>query len=331
MNPTAARLDRWVRDPVLSVLAVVLFAVRFAAPSASAALGVAGYETSGFDAAMLVFDGLLPLIAGALVAAVILLWPRGLAVTRWIPLTLFLVAADVVLWLGEAVPSLRLVEGPWASLPLGVTAAATIAVWGLALDRRLRLDSDRSLRLEGFRAVYLGFTLAYLLGSLRFIDYRYALGVALPPGVLWLLDYGPVLLLGGCSVFMWLRVALPGCRGTREPVASLAFPLLGILAGVAVSQGLAGFILSNTLAWGGAYEVFTPTAVSLGFVGLAVGCFISVALMLRGRITSESWRFLVAGVSVASFAGILAFGGTLASVAGILLGLVLAARGLASA
>lgn len=304
-------------------------AVRFATPSLEAFLAVEGLDTASFGIVVQWYDLLGPAAVSIMMIVMVLVWPGGFGRGPLILCTAVLSAADVVLWLGEMDPVYRLVQGPWAILPLGFAATATILLCGIALERRLQDGSFRGLRRDGFRALYGGFGFAYLLGTLRFIDYRYATGVALPSGVVWLLDYGPVLLLSLESVYFWARVCVPDGGRRKGVLQSLILSLMGVVAGVGVAQGFGGFILSNALAWGGAYEVFTPTGVSLGFVGLAAGCFLATAWTLRGRVSRTSWRFVVAGVSTAALAGILAFAGTLGSLAGILLGLFFVARGFA--
>jgi len=309
--------------------AVLLVALRFAAPSVSASLGVQGYDTAALDAFFQVYAAVLPAVAILLVAAVL---PKRLSVVArdpWLPLALVFVACTLIFWAGETNSAFRVVWGPWATLPLGLAVTATILAYGMAMEGRMRGAGGATIARQGFRALYGGFAIAYLLGALRFIDYRTALGVSLPSGVLWFLNYGPTLVPCSLAVAFWTRLTLRRASNLAGTVRSFAFPALGVLVGLVVAQGLGGFILSSVLAWGGAYEVFVPTTLSLALVGFSVGSFLATAWSLRYRLRQSPWRFVVSGVSATAFAGILFFDGATASLAGILLGLTLVVRGLA--
>jgi len=310
------------------LFAVLLVGIRFVAPSTSAALSIQGHDTAALDAFFVFYAGLLPAIVAVLVAVHMFTWPGGFGWDRWLLLGLVLTVWDLVFWSGEVDPGYRILRGPWATLPLGLGVTATVLTYGVALEVRLPRGSSRSISREGFRALYGGFALASLLGSLRFIDYRYAFGTLPPSGWLWTLNYGPVIILCSFSVYFWALLAVRPASGVAVAVGPMALPLLGALTGFVVSQGLGGFILSNVLAWGGAFEVFVPTSLSLAIVGFAVGAFLATALALRGGLPDRGWRLVIGGVFVTALAGILAFSGTLASLAGILLGLTCAARGL---
>ena len=328
MEAIRARLESIATGRWFPLFALGLVGIRFASPSISAALSIGGYDTVALDEFFVLYAGLLPAMLAILIAVLIFTWPGGFGRDRWLLLGLVLTVWDVAFWSGEVAPGYRLVRGSWATLPLGLGVTATILTYGVALEMRLPRGSLRSTSREGFRALYGGFALAYLLGSLRFIDYRYAFGAPPPSGWLWFLNYGPVLILCSLSVYFWVLLAMRPASGVGEAVRSLAIPLLGALAGFAVSQGLGGFILSNVLAWGGAFEVFVPTSLSLAIVGFAVGAFLATGWALRGGLAGRTWGFVIGGVFVTALAGILAFSGTLASLAGILFGLICAARGL---
>lgn len=322
-----ARLVAVANGRMIPLAAVLLMAIRFSAPSTSAALGVQGVDTRGLDAFFLAYTNVLPLAAAFLASVVLLAWPRGFGWGEWL-LVAGLLTLDVVFWLGEVDRELRLAWGPLATLPLGLGVTATILAYGMALEARLRRVRPSEISRDGFRALYGGFALAYFLGSLRFIDYQTVLGAPLPSGMLWFLNNGPILVLSAISLAFWLMLAVRPASGVAGALLVLALPVLGALTGIVFSQGLGGFILSNFLAWGGSYGVFVPTSISLGLVGFAVGAFLATAWTLRSRLGRPAWWFITCGVSTTALAGIQAFGGTLASLAGILLGLTLAARGL---
>lgn len=311
-------------------VAVLLFALRFLAPSLTASLGVQGWDTSGLDAFFGVYDAALPVMAALLATLLITTWPGGFDPGVWTFAAVFLAGCVVVFWAGEADPGLRLVQGPWAPLALGTAVTGAIVAHGHGLEGCTGGTAQATEARRGLRGVYVGFALAYLLGCLRFVDFQVGLGVTLPSGLLWFLAYGPTLVLCALSVIFWTL-------WTREESVTLgnlarrgALPVLGALLGLAVSHGLGGFILSSTLTWGGAYEVFVPTWLSLATVGFAAGAFLSTAWFLRGSVSASSWGFIFGGVSVAALGGIGFFGGALGSLAGILLGLTCIARGLAA-
>lgn len=323
-----ARLESIARCRYVPWLAVLLLAIRFAGPSVSASFGVRGYNTAPLDAFFQVYAALLPLAATFLVAALLPKRPAA-APGPWLPLVFVFVVWTVAFWAGEADSAYRIVSGPWATLPLGLGVTGAILAYGAAMEGRMSDAATGTVAGQGFRALYGSFALAYLLGALRFIDYRTALGGSLPSGVLWFLNYGPTLLPCFISLAFWVRLTWPRSTDLAGAVRSFALPTVGALVGFVVAQGLGGFILSNVLAWGGAYEVFVPTSLSLAIVGFAVGAFLATAWSIRSQMRARAWRFVVGGVSATGFAGILFFDGAIASLAGILLGLTLVVRGFA--
>ena len=328
MDRARDAVARFVSGRALIPIAVLLVALRFAAPTAIAGLGVTGIDTRPVDSAFSAYAGVLPAILVVLVVFVVWAWPGSFPRSRAAWLTAFLVSVTAILWLGQADARLRLYASPWSGLALGAFAAAALGGWLMALGRSLPDRGGRDVRRSGLRALGLGFAGAFLLSSLRLVDYGYELGTPLPPGLVWFLDYSPTLLLSFLAVGYWvelvlLRAKLPvEATWTIGPVAAIA------IVGLALSQGFGGFLMSNALTWGGGYAVFAPTSASLTIVGTGVGGFVSIALRLRTTMDRRHWRFLVGGVLTAAFSGITPFGGVLPSLSGILLGVTLAARGL---
>lgn len=308
--------------------AVILFAIRFAGPSVAASLGVQGLDTSGLDLFLSGYDAAVPVLAAFLIGILVLTRPRLLRFDPWIIVALLAAIASVVAWAGEVDPTYRLLRGPWAPLPLACSVVAAILLFGIALDRRLGEAGVERMPRGAFRTLYVEFAVAYLAGGLRFVDYATALGSSPPTGLLWLLDYGPTFLLCAGALYFWLVWVVLPSRTVTGWARGLGGPLAGTVGGIAVSQGLGGFVLSNVLAWGGAYEVFSPTAVSLAVVGFAVGSFLAIAWVLGRRLPAREWWLVIGGVCVTGLAGLVFFDGALASLAGILLGLTLVARGL---
>ncbi len=308
--------------------ALVLVAIRFGAPTLLAYLGVRGVDTPALDAAFELYAGILPPVLFVLVVAVLLPAAARVRWTRWLVAALGLTVAALALWLGEVFPDLRIAASAWTGLVLGVLAGGAIAAFERSFEGLW--DVSGGVSLEGFRALGAGFAVAYILESLRLVDYRYSVGVSLPSGVLWALDYGPILVLSFLSLLLWFRISVPAVRTPRDELWAVLPPILvaGLGAAVAAGVGRIGFILSNALAWGGGYAIFSPTFVSLGLVGLATGAFFSVARVLRARMPPDAWRFVAGGIGIACLAGILPFGGVGASFAGIVLGLACVARGL---
>ncbi len=325
------RLNGVVTGSPFVLVSLVLVAVRFLAPTLSAALAIAGVDTKGIDSAFELYAGFLPAVLFAFAGLLIASWPGGFPRSRWLLLTILLILAVVAQWFGQLNPSLRLLAGSFVGSVLDGTVAAAILALYLFLDCALVERNVPPFARDGFRALGLGYALSYAFHAFRLIDYSYVFGWSIPSGLLWLLDYGPVIVLSFLSVYFWFELAVrPGLQG-RVPVVAFAPPVAVAALGLAASGGLGGFILSNALAWGGSYLVFSPTSVSLSIVGFAVGAFLSVAWRLRAGLPRPTWGLVVGGVSVAACAGILSFGGTLPSLAGIALGLSLVARGLGTA
>ena len=325
------RLAAFVTGRVFLPLAILLVGIRFAAPTVTAYLGVLGIDTTALDGAFEFYAGILPAVLLPLAALVVLSWPAGISLDVRLLLAAALTAVAAVLWLGELSPSLRVLWTPWSSAILGAVVAGAIGFFLWALEKRLWTGHPDVFARDAFRAVGLGFAIAYLMRSLRLVDYRAVLGASAPTGVQWLLDYGPVLLLSFLSILYWFSLAVSRARETADRVRVLLPPVATALVGVGASQGVGGFILSNALTWGGSYPIFViagTTAVSLALVGFAIGAFLATAWVLRARLRLRTWRLLTGGVAIVALAGILTFAGAFPSLSGILLGLASVARGL---
>ena len=314
-------------------MAIVLVAVRFATPTVVAVLGVAGVDTAPLAGALYGYDLILPAVLFPMAVLALATWPGGFRLGGFrldfgVALAVTSAVAAAVLWAGEVDPSVRVSGGPWASLPLGAAVALAILGSTLALDARLRETGTPLGARTGLRTLGLGLGLAYLVRALRLVDYGTALGGPLPSGLLWLLDYTPVLLLSSLSVFEWGRVVLFRAHGRAGFARALAPPVVVGLAGSAVATGAGGFYLSNALTWGGSYVVFGPTVVSLFVVGFAIGAFAATSWSLLARLPRTAWRLLTGGVTVAGLAGLVAFAGSLTSLAGIVLALTIVGIGL---
>jgi len=319
-----------VRSPAFVPVALLLVAPRFAAPTLIAFLGVRGLDTEGLDAFFTAYSAVLPVVLVAFLGDTILTWPGGVRARSLLALagTLLVLSLAIVLLVVE--PSTRLVAVPWGALVLGLVGAGSVVAFGLGLQRDLDAAVPLGSAADGFRALWVGFGAAYGIESLRLVDYGYLVGWSPPSGLVWLWDYGPTMLLSLLAIYFWLDLSFLRSRSTADRGISLAVPLAGAVLGLAASQGLGGFILSNALTWGGSYAIFSPTSVSLSVVGFAVGGAVAVAWSLRGRMPRGPWRLVVGGIFVAALSGIRPFGGTVASVSGILLGLAATGRGLAA-
>lgn len=313
---------------MVPLAALFLVAIRFVAPSASAALGVQGWDTSGLDAFIVAYDAAVPLLAALLAGIILLEWRPRLRWDRWYGLAVLGTGASLLFWAGEVTPGARLVTGAWSTLPLALAVSGTILSLGVGLDVRLGRAGAAGISRRAFRALYASIAAAYLLGGLRFIDYREAVGTALPAGALWTMDYAPTLIPCFVAIGYWFLWSARSERSVVGGLRTVGLPFAFAAAGVGVAEGLGGFILSNVLAWGGGYEAFVPTTVSLGLVGFAVGAFLAAAWVLRRRMSAPAWRLAFCGVWVTALAGILFFDAALASLGGILLGLLLVARSL---
>lgn len=329
MVPPESAIGRLAAKPGLMGLAATLLGVRFIAPSLVAYLGVAGVDTTGLDNAFTWYSGLLPFVLLALLVLVVVTWPRGFPKDLAVVVASALVVAVALLWASTLDPGMRLISTPWLSLVLGVPAAAAIVAWDVVLERRAVAAGATDRMRIGLRSLGVGYALAFLLWSARFVDYAYELGLWFPSILTRLFDYGPTLLLSFLSIAWWFEIAMRPAKAMPDWLVALAPPVGLSLVGLALSQGLGGFLLSHVLTWGGSYALWAPTSQSLSIVGFAIGSFAATAWRLRARIPRPAWRLVVGGILCTALAGIMPFGGTLPSLSGILLGLVLVARGLA--
>ena len=308
------------------LLAIALFGVRFALPVIVAG-GTA--ETGAVLGPLSVaYSDAVAAIAFGMTTTILALWPAGFHLGRLGGLVISLLAVSVALYLGEVDPALRLVSGPWASLALGMSMSATIVAFGMLLDLQLRKEGVSPTSLGDLQTLFVVFAIAYLLRSIRLVDFEAALGSPLAQEWIRVFDYGPFLLVSAASVRTWILRSPRLIRNFLVSIQVLGPPFGGAVFGAVAAFGLGGFYLSSALTWGGSYTVFNPTGISLSIVGFAVGAFLSLMWTLRGRLSTSAWRFVVGGVVVASLAGLMPFRGSLGSLAGIVLGLTLASRGL---
>jgi len=126
MDRARDAVARFVSGRALIPIAVLLVALRFAAPTAIAGLGVTGIDTRPVDSAFSAYAGVLPAILVVLVVFVVWAWPGSFPRSRAAWLTAFLVSVTAILWLGQADARLRLYASPWSGLALGAFAAKTL-------------------------------------------------------------------------------------------------------------------------------------------------------------------------------------------------------------
>lgn len=328
--------SRWrtgLRGRAALTAALALAAIRFVGATVSAYLGIQGLDTRTLDAVFEAFSvGLVALLIGMFVAHL----PERFPHMQRNPAALLLVAllaATAVQWVIVVLPPDWGVSpplGPWTDWLLGLTATATLASLVMYLERGLRAETVTSARHTAFLAVGLGFAGAYFLRTMRLLDYTYVFGMTLPSGVTWLLDFGPTLLLSALACLVWAsHLGFQGRRGA-ELVWDWLPPIAVAAGAYAAAVGvLGGFILANALAWGGSYVVFSPTTVSLPFVGFGIGAFVSLAWSRRTRMPGPAWMPAFGGTALAALAGIQIGAGILPSLLGLLTAVLLIARGLA--
>lgn len=322
---TAAVDGRWL-VPLLALLA----AIRFGGATVTAFLGIEGLDTRGLDTIFEVYSDALLLILVAALSFELRTWGPALVLRRTFLGFLMLAAAATLFWAGTANPALRPFPaelGPWIDFLAGISAAAGLGALTSVIANRLQAIRASHAALDGFRAFGFGFSAALLLRSIRLLDFRYLFGWSIPSGLLWMLDFGPSLVLSGIGIVMWLILTLPRTDSPRDRMLALAPPVLLAAVGFAMALGLGGFVASNALAWGGSYTVFAPTNVSLAIVGFAVGAYLATALCMAREIPPNAERLLFGGIAIAALAGIQTSTGLLTSFVGLLTGLVVSARG----
>lgn len=326
MAASRAILRRIIAGPTFVVLGVILLGVRFFAPTLVSFLEVQGVDASALDTGFAWYSGVLPFVLIPLAGILLWSWPGGFRLDRRFLLASALTAAVGILWAASLDSPLRLLASPWTALILGGSAAAAIAAWEVVLRGALVRAGPTDLVVLGLRALGIGYAVAFLFWSARFVDYRYELGVEVPDVLTRLLDYGPALLLSFLSIAFWIEISVLGSPASLP--RAFGPPIGFALVGLALSQGLGGFIFSHVLTWGGAYAIFAPTYVSLSLVMFAIGAFVAVSWTLRSRMSRAAWRSLTGGILCVTLAGILPLGGAFPSLVGIVLGLMFVARGL---
>lgn len=149
-----------------------------------------------------------------------------------------------------------------------------------------------------------------------------------PGGVLqgdWSLVNVPTLLLELLAIGAWL-MAVTGTRAGRDQWKA-ALPFLGVPPVVLLflAVPLSGFIFSATISWGANLAVFRPVEASLSLALVAIACWASAVLWVRGPAPRPAWRLLVLGTASVVLAG---FSLSFVSVAGLVYGLVVVASAL---
>lgn len=334
MASLGLRLKALVDGPPLIPVIIVLVGIRFAAPSLTAFAGIEGVDPRGLDTAIEVYSDVLLVVLFLLLA--VLVQPVSKRVWRDPGFLLFgsLLAAATIQWVGMVLPGARLVSGslgPWADWLLAITATADLAVLTVILGGHLTRPAVAPARRDAVRALGFGFSAAYLLRSTRLLDFAYLFGWTLPSGVVWVLDFGPALLLALLAVVAWIRTARSANGAGAAWIGHQALPILAALLALGAAVGaLGGFIIANALAWGGSYIVFSPTTVSLPIIGFGIGAFLSTAWTFRSMLPRDAWRLAFGGAAIAALAGIQTSAGTLPSVVGVMTGVACAARGVST-
>ncbi len=300
---------------------VLLLAVRFFASVALSALGpppetlaVAGHFLEAYEivlpAAILPVTFLLALGARGRTGFLVWLAILGVHVTAY------------ALWLA----SLLGVLPTLAFAPLAVVAV--ILAGGLVIP-----TAKGPRRLMGGLGG-LGYLTLLVVVALAFsLRVGAALGLGTSPGpggVLegsWVVSNLPTLLMELLAVGVWLAVVL-GATGRylrRRWHAFLPFAVLPAVPLVFWARPLAGYIFSATVTWGSNLVVFVPAIVSLTLVAVAIACYLSTFLLVPRKGNDEAWGLALLGTLSVILAG---FYLSMASVEGLVWGLLLTARGL---
>lgn len=318
---------RWLRDHPAAVLTVcaVLLGVRFfsgvalaARPPHPATLRAIGELLHGYEVALAFF----------LIAVLLLLYVRldGRRRTAVWASTFALLAVSFALWPDGLVPgtsAFRQYGFPVlavAATALGSVASATLAP-GL-----------RSLRRHWWGTAYVA--LLVLVPAVLAMRLAAHAGVGTTPGPggtlhgNWTLVHAPTFALELLAVGVWLYLVLSGPPGRlrRRPLALLPFLAAPVAAVLFVTAPLSETILSATISWGTNLAVFVPVEVSLTVAVLVLASYASSFLLVRGAAEPEAWRLLLLGTLAILLAG---FFPSMASVAGLALGLATTGRALA--
>lgn len=149
-----------------------------------------------------------------------------------------------------------------------------------------------------------------------------------PGGVLqgdWSLVNVPTLLLELLAIGVWL-MAVTGTHTGREGWKA-SLPFVGVPPAVLLflAVPLSGYIFSATISWGANLAVFRPVEASLTLALVAIACWGSAVLWIRGVVPRRPWRLLVLGTASVVLAG---FSLSFVSVAGLVYGLIVVASAL---
>ena len=316
---------RWLRDrvAVIGTLCIVLLSVRFFSGVALAARPPDPETLRTIGGLLQAYELGLPFVL--LAALFIQLRPGGgrREVAAW-TVTVGLLVVSLGLWPNGLVPGTSAVrQGAFLAFAIAATAGASV----LSL-----VEAPRGLRRRWWGAAYLA--LLFLVPAVLAMRLAALAGVGTSPGPEgalqgnWALVHVPTLALEllAIGVWMYLVLAVPPADLRQRWTAFLPFLAVPVAATLFVAAPLSETILSATISWGANLAVFVPVEVSLTLAVIALACYASAFLLIPRGANPEAWRLLLLGTLTILLAG---FFPSMASVAGLVLGLVTTGRSLA--
>lgn len=310
----------------VSVIVVILLAVRFLSSTALAAMDLSSETLASLGQVFDAYEILLPF--PLLFVVVLLVASRrgeGEGAARLGILSFH--AFVLIVWLLSLEPvDSRIAERLFP--PLGTAAVAGSAYLALRLYAAGR-PSSRRPEMRPFHFLLL---LVPLVFAMRMAA---SLGVGTSPGEggtlrgAWLFSNLPTLLLEFLAIGVWADLVLASDRARLRhrwyafiPFAALPLALIGFEL-----KPLSGYILSALITWGSNLALFVPASLSLGLAVTAVACYASWFLLQERRGNAEAWSLLLLGSSAIILAG---FYLSMASVEGLSVALLLSALALSA-
>ena len=316
---------RWLRDRTgaIGTLCAVLLAVRFFSGVALAAKPPDPATLRTIGGLLQAYELGLPFVL--LAALLVHLRPGGgrRKTVVWV-LTVGLFLVSLGLWPNGIVPGTSAVrQGAFLALAVAATAGGSV----LSV-----VEAPRGLRRRWWGAAYLALlvlvpaVLGMRLAALASVGTSPGPGGALQGS--WALVHAPTFALEllAVGVWMYLVLAVQPADLRKRWTAFLPFLAVPVAALLFVAAPLSETILSATISWGANLAVFVPVEVSLTLAVIALSCYASAFLLIPRGANPQAWRLLLLGTLTILLAG---FFPSMASVAGLVLGLVTTGRALA--
>jgi len=318
---------RWIRDRagVIGTVCLALLAVRFFSGVALAARPPDPGTLAAIGAILRGYEIALPFV---LLASLFLHFHSSGSRARsaaWIAVVVLLVVSLGVWPDGPVSGTSGVRRSAFFALAVAATAAGSVLAATLG-------PGLRTIRAHWWGWAFLALlvlvpaVLAMRLAALAGVGSSPGPGGALQGN--WALVHAPTFALELLAIGVWMYpvlAAAPAALRRRWP-AFLPFLAVPLAAIAFVAAPLSETILSATISWGANLAVFVPVELSLTLAVFDLACYASAFLLVRPDGDRRGWRLVLLGTLTILLAG---FFPSMASVVGLVLGLVTTGRGLA--